>query len=56
MKLGCENIRTFSALAGRVGVGDSRDQKGFRENLQIPHLINGGRFVETRVVKYEFLR
>jgi hypothetical protein len=43
MKLGCENI---SALAGRVGVGDSRDQKGFRENLQIPHLINGGRFVE----------
>jgi hypothetical protein len=22
-------------------------------NLQIPHLINGGRFVEIRVVKYE---
>jgi hypothetical protein len=42
----------FSALAGRVGVGDSRDQKGFRENLQVPHLINGGRFVEIRVVKY----
>jgi hypothetical protein len=30
--------------------------KGFGEKLQIPHLTNGGRFVEIRVVKYEFLR
>jgi hypothetical protein len=29
---------------------------GFGETLQIPYLINGGRLVEIRVVKYEFLR
>jgi hypothetical protein len=31
-------------------------QKGFGGTLQIPHLTNGGRFIEIRVVKYEFLR
>jgi hypothetical protein len=31
-------------------------KKALGESLQIPHLTNGGRFVEIRVVKYEFLR